>query len=100
MNIKMDTGRDDLLTDYATGMLKDFYLRPEEDSPQEGYARAAIAWSSYKGVLDEALAQRLYDYVSKKWFMFASHKYTSCENRLGKPFVEQLNGNKTTINKP
>jgi ribonucleotide reductase alpha subunit len=63
MNIKMDTGRDDLLTDYATGMLKDFYLRPEEDSPQEGYARAAIAWSSYKGVLDEALAQRLYDYV-------------------------------------
>ena len=84
MNIKMDTGRDDLLTDYATGMLKDFYLQPEEDSPQEGYARAAIAWSSYKGVLDEELAQRLYDYVSKKWFMFASPVLSNAPDKNGK----------------
>ena len=66
--MKIDKKRDNLLTDYAVGMLKDFYLDKKEKSPQEGYARAAQAWSGG----DEALAQRLYDYVSKKYFMFAS----------------------------
>ena len=66
--MKIDKKLDGLLEDYAVGMLKDFYLTKEEKSPQEGYARAAKAWSGG----DEELAQRLYDYVSKKWFMFAS----------------------------
>lgn len=43
-----------------------------ETSPQEAYRRAATAWSTFKGELDEGLAERLYEYVSKKWFMFAS----------------------------
>jgi len=43
-----------------------------EQSPQDAYARASTAWSMYKGQLDEVLARRLYEYVSKKWFMFAS----------------------------
>jgi len=47
-------------------------MRDYEKSPQEAYARAAKAWSTYKGTMDEALAARLYEYVSKKWFMFAS----------------------------
>jgi ribonucleoside-diphosphate reductase alpha chain len=66
--MKIDKKKDKLLTDYAIGMLKDFYMVKGEKSPQEGYARAAQAWSGG----DEALAQRLYDYVSNKWFMFAS----------------------------
>jgi ribonucleoside-diphosphate reductase alpha chain len=68
MKVKIDTKRDALLEDYAVGMLKDFYLNKKEKSPQQAYARAAKAWSAG----DEALAQRLYEYVSKKWFMFAS----------------------------
>ena len=72
MRIQIDKKRDSLLTDYAVGMLKDFYMRPEEKSPQEAYARAATAWSTYKGDTDWAMAQRLYDAVSRKWFMFAS----------------------------
>ena len=68
MIIDIDMGRDDLLTDYAVGMLKDFYMGEGEESPQEAYARAATAWSGG----DQELAQRLYNYVSKKWFMFAS----------------------------
>ena len=72
MTIKIDKDRDSLLASYALGMLKDFYLHEKETSPQQAYRRAATAWSTYKGVVDEALAQRLYDYVSKKWFMFAS----------------------------
>ena len=72
MTIKIDLARDELLTDYAVGMLKDFYLQDGETSPQQAYRRAAVAWSTYKHVLDEGLANRLYEYVSKKWFMFAS----------------------------
>ena len=72
MPVKIDKKRDALLKDYAVGMLKDFYLNDNENSPQEAFSRAATAWSKYEGQLDEELAQRLYDFVSKKWFMFAS----------------------------
>lgn len=72
MTVEVKYDRDDLLTDYAVGMLKDFYMIDGETSPQDAYARASTAWSMYKGELDEVLARRLYEYVSKKWFMFAS----------------------------
>ena len=72
MSIRINRARDALLTDYAIGMLKDFYMLESESSPQEAYKRASIAWSKYKGEFDEGLSERLYEYVSKKWFMFAS----------------------------
>ena len=37
MPIKIDKKKDDLLAEYAVGMLKDFYLKDHEKSPQEGY---------------------------------------------------------------
>lgn len=70
--MKIDKKKDALLADYAIGMIKDFYMTDGEKSPQESYARAAQVWARYKGTMDEDHAQRLYDYVSKKWFMFAS----------------------------
>jgi len=82
--IKIDKSKDALLADYAVGMLKDFYLNEHENSPQEGYRRAATAWSRYKDELDEDLAQRLYDYVSNKWFMFASPVLSNAPNGHGK----------------
>lgn len=82
--MKIDKKKDELLADYAVGMLKDFYLNDYEDSPQEGYARAAKAWSTYRGEMDEDLAQRLYDYVSNKWFMFASPVLSNAPNGHGK----------------
>lgn len=78
--LKIDKSRDDLLTDYAIGMLKDFYMRKNETSPQEAYARAAKAWSTYKGEMDDGLANRLYDYVSRRWFMFASPVLSNAPN--------------------
>jgi len=80
MSVKIDKTRDTLLKDYAVGMLKDFYLNDYEDSPQEGFRRASVAWSGG----DDALAQRLYDYVSKKWFMFASPVLSNAPNGHGK----------------
>ena len=82
--MKIDKKKDALLADYAVGMLKDFYLNDYETSPQEGYARAAKAWSTYRGEMDEDLAQRLYDYVSNKWFMFASPVLSNAPNGHGK----------------
>jgi ribonucleoside-diphosphate reductase alpha chain len=78
--IKIDKKKDALLADYAVGMLQDFYLKKHEKSPQEAYARASKAWSQYQGQMDEDLAQRLYEYVSKKWFMFASPVLSNAPN--------------------
>ena len=78
--LKIDKKKDNLLADYAVGMLKDFYLNEYEKSPQEGFARAASAWSRYREEMDDDLAQRLYDYVSNKWFMFASPVLSNAPN--------------------
>lgn len=66
--VQIDLARDEGTTPFAKELLASFYLREGETSPQEAYARAAIAYSAG----DAALAQRLYDYASKGWFMFAS----------------------------
>lgn len=80
MTIRIDKSKDDLLANYAVGMLKDFYLTEYETSPQEAYKRASTAWSKYHGEMDEDLAQRLYNYVSNKWFMFASPVLSNAPN--------------------
>lgn len=49
-------------------LLKSFYMVEGEKSPQEAFARAAKAYCGG----DTAFAQRIYDYASKGWFMFAS----------------------------
>jgi len=65
--IKIDYARDNNLTDFALQTLKERYLIPGENSPQDAFARASAAFAD-----DEAHAQRLYDYVSNLWFMFAT----------------------------
>ena len=67
MTIAIDYSRDSLISPYAMRILKDRYLVSGEKSPQDAFARAAKAFAD-----DEAHAQRLYDYVSKQWFMFAT----------------------------
>ena len=84
MTVEVNYDRDDLLTDYAVGMLKDFYMVDGETSPQDAFARASTAWSMYKGQLDEVLARRLYEYVSKKWFMYASPVLSNAPSDEGK----------------
>ena len=67
MNIVIDYERNKLLSKQAYTLLADYYCRDGED-PQDAYARAATAFSKH----DESLAQRIYDYASKGWFMFSS----------------------------
>jgi len=66
--VVIDDSRDTLLTSFALDLLKAYYMREGEASPQEAFARAAVAYCDG----DMAFAQRIYDYASKGWFMFAS----------------------------
>lgn len=64
----IDYTRDELLTEQAKDLMFDYYMLPEETSPQEAFSRAALAYCEG----DMKLAERIYDYASKQWFMFAS----------------------------
>lgn len=66
--ITIDLDRDQELDHFALDLLGKYYQINTETSPQESFARAALAYCAG----DLALAQRIYDYASKKWFMYAS----------------------------
>jgi len=59
---------DSNLNEQAYALLKDYYMLEGETTPQQSYARAALAFSAG----DTALAQRIYEYAAKNWFMFSS----------------------------
>ncbi len=63
---RQDKSRNDLLTDFGKRTLLDRYLLPEE-SFQDMFSRVAVAYAD-----DSAHAQRLYDYMSRLWFMPAT----------------------------
>lgn len=65
-SLKLDRSRDDLLTDFGKKTLEDRYLLPGE-SYQDMFARVATAFAD-----DADHAQRVYDYMSKLWFMPAT----------------------------
>ena len=65
-SVKQVRSRDNLLTDFGKRTLVDRYLLPEE-TYQGMFARVSEAYAD-----DTAHAQRLYDYMSKLWFMPAT----------------------------
>ena len=66
--IEINPDYDYNLNEQAYALLKDYYMMEGETTPQQSYARAAIAFSAG----DLALAQRIYEYAAKNWFMFSS----------------------------
>ena len=83
--VQIDRSRDALLTDFGTATLDDRYLLPGE-SYQDLFARVA----SYYGD-DTAHAQRLYDYISKMWFMPATPVLSNGGTDRGLPISCFLN---------
>ena len=61
--VEIDRSRDALLTDFGKTTLEDRYLLPGE-SYQDMFARVATAYAD-----DADHAQRIYDYISRLWFM-------------------------------
>ncbi len=64
--VEVDRTRDDLLTEFGKTTLKDRYLLAGE-SYQDMFARVATAFAD-----DADHAQRVYDYMSRLWFMPAT----------------------------
>lgn len=67
LNITINTKQPEYVTEFSEKLLSDYYLRPNE-TVQEAFARASTAYcyGNYN------LAQRIYNYVDKGWFMFSS----------------------------
>ena len=84
-NVAIDQSRDDLLTDFGKATLEDRYLLPGENY-QTMFARVASAFAD-----DQAHAQRVYDYISRLWFMPATPVLSNGGTSRGLPISCYLN---------
>ena len=80
-----DASRDALLTDFGKDTLEDRYLLPGERY-QDLFARVAAAYAD-----DAGHAQRVYDYISKLWFMPATPVLSNGGTGRGLPISCYLN---------
>jgi len=91
LGVQIDYDRDKSLADFGVATLRDRYLWGDEESPQEAFARASVFSATYKGITDYELAQRLYDYSSKYWFMFSTPILSNGGTTRGLPISCFLN---------
>ncbi len=83
--LEIDRSRDALLTDFGKETLRDRYLLPGE-SYQDLFVRVASAYAD-----DQAHAQRIYDYISRLWFMPATPVLSNGGTGRGLPISCYLN---------
>jgi ribonucleoside-diphosphate reductase alpha chain len=83
--VTIDKSRDARLTPFGIATLVDRYLLPEE-GPQDLFARVAMYYGD-----DSAHAQRIYDYISKLWFMPATPILSNGGTSRGLPISCFLN---------
>jgi ribonucleoside-diphosphate reductase alpha chain len=83
--VQVDRSRDARLTDFGKATLDDRYLLPGE-SYQDLFARVASAYGD-----DAAHSQRIYDYISKLWFMPATPVLSNGGTTRGLPISCFLN---------
>ncbi|MEQ8345331.1 MAG: ribonucleoside-diphosphate reductase subunit alpha [Sneathiellaceae bacterium] len=83
--VEIERSRDALLTDFGKATLEDRYLLPGE-SYQDMFARVASYYAD-----DDAHAQRLYNYISKLWFMPATPVLSNGGTDRGLPISCFLN---------
>ncbi|MEL6371817.1 MAG: ribonucleoside-diphosphate reductase subunit alpha [Pseudomonadota bacterium] len=84
--IEIDRSRDALLTEFGKKTMEDRYLLPGE-SFQDMFARVARTYGD-----DADHAQRIYDYISKLWFMPATPVLSNGGADRGLPISCFLNG--------
>ena len=85
MTIQIHPERDDKLTDFGKATLHDRYLLPDE-GPQDAFRRVAKAYQD-----DDEHGQRIYDYMSKHWFMPATPVLSNGGTTRGLPISCFLN---------
>jgi ribonucleoside-diphosphate reductase alpha chain len=85
IDVTIDPTRDALLTNFGRATLQDRYLLPGETT-QDLFARVARAYAD-----DAAHAQRLYDYMSRLWFLPATPILSNGGTSRGLPISCFLN---------
>jgi ribonucleoside-diphosphate reductase alpha chain len=85
ITIEIDRSRDELLTDFGKATLNDRYLGLGE-SYQDLFSRVATYYAD-----NERHAQKLYDYISKLWFMPATPVLSNGGTKRGLPISCFLN---------
>jgi ribonucleoside-diphosphate reductase alpha chain len=83
--VRVDRSRDALITDFGRATLTDRYLMPGEEF-QDLFARVASQYGD-----SQAHAQRLYDYISKLWFMPSTPILSNGGTKRGLPISCFLN---------
>ena len=83
--VEINSARDDLLTEFGKATLEDRYLMPDE-TPQDLFARVASYFAD-----DDAHAQRIYDYMSRLWFMPSTPVLSNGGTERGLPISCFLN---------
>ena len=84
-SVEINPERDKLLTAFGIATLEDRYLMPDE-TPQDLFARVASYFSD-----DDAHAQRIYDYMSRLWFMPSTPVLSNGGTERGLPISCFLN---------
>ncbi|HYE50892.1 MAG TPA: ribonucleoside-diphosphate reductase subunit alpha [Azospirillaceae bacterium] len=90
--VTVDNSRDELLTEFGKATLSDRYLMPGEGY-QDLFARVASYYAD-----DAAHAQRMYDYISRLWFMPATPVLSNGGTSRGLPISCFLNECNDTLN--
>ena len=83
--VEINSARDELLTEFGKATLEDRYLMPDE-TPQDLFARVASYFAD-----DDAHAQRIYDYMSRLWFMPSTPVLSNGGTERGLPISCFLN---------
>src|SRR5215469_16236572 len=91
-HVLVDRSRDSELTRFGIATLEDRYLLPGEE-PQDMFARVAMTYAD-----DSDHAQRLYDYISKLWFMPATPILSNGGTDRGLPISCFLNESSDSLN--
>ena len=68
-----------VFSEHAKSLLKNYYMDSKESKPEQAFFRAAHAYTN-----NQQLANRIYEYACKGWFMFSS-PILSNANRSGLP---------------
>ncbi len=85
VTVEIDRSRDANLTDFGKAVLDDRYLMPDEGY-QDLFARVAAHYGD-----DSAHAQRIYDYISRLWFMPSTPVLSNGGTKRGLPISCFLN---------
>lgn len=87
-HVNVDQSRNSWLTDFGHATLAERYLLPNE-TPQDAFGRVAAAYAD-----DAGHAQRLYDYMSRFWFVPATPVLANGGAKRGLPiscFLNEVN---------